>query len=258
MRARIKSFSEYIGEQSISEGLKYHINNDISITESVYRPGSPGHIKLLSEARSLFESGALKLSSVDSGLFEATDLGLTGIYNGLEVPLDLPIEDDFIAEVKKKPEQKVVCAEGRSSNMSFAKDKAMASLRSSKDFQPEDIADETVTQEGSVFVYKIYCKPKQITESEYKGRDVELNRPMRGGSKKYVVYVKNPSTGNVKKIQFGDPGLSAKVSNPKARKSFAARHRCAEKKDKTKAGYWACRINRYAHLWGGKTYPGFW
>jgi hypothetical protein len=257
MRTRIKSFSEYVGEQSISEGLKYHINNDISITESVYRPGSPGHIKLLSEARSLFKSGSLKLSLIDSGLFEATDLGLTDIYNGREVPLDLPIEDDFIVEVEKS-EQKVVCAEGKSSDMSLAKKKAMASLRSSKDFQSSDIADEAVTQEEGVFVYKIYCKPKQITESEYKGRDVELNRPMRGGSKKYVVYVKNPSTGNVKKIQFGDPGLSAKVSNPKARKSFAARHKCAEKKDRTKAGYWACRINKYAHLWGGKTYPGYW
>lgn len=89
-------------------------------------------------------------------------------------------------------------------------------------------------------------------------KNPKLNYPTRGGSKKYVVYVRNQQTGNIKKIQFGDPGLNAKVSNPKARKSFAARHRCAEKKDRTKAGYWACRINRYAHLWGGKTYPGFW
>lgn len=87
---------------------------------------------------------------------------------------------------------------------------------------------------------------------------VKLGRPMRGGSKKYYVHVRNPKTGNIMKIEFGDPGLSAKVSNPKARKSFAARHRCHEKKDRTKAGYWACRINRYAHLWGGKIYPGFW
>jgi hypothetical protein len=72
--------------------------------------------------------------------------------------------------------------------------------------------------------------------------------------------VLNPKTGKVKLISFGDVhgGLTAKVSNPKARKSFAARHRCAEKTDRTTAGYWACRINRYAHLWGGKTYPGFW
>ena len=102
--------------------------------------------------------------------------------------------------------------------------------------------------------------PEEIYEAEYHGKKVELNKPKRGGSKKYHVYVKNPKTGKVKKIAFGDVhgGLTAKVSNPDARRSFAARHNCKDKKDKTKAGYWACRVNRYAHLWGGKTYPGYW
>jgi len=98
-------------------------------------------------------------------------------------------------------------------------------------------------------------------EAEYHGKEVKLNYPMRGGAtKKYQVYVKNPKTGKVKKIAFGDVhgGLTAKVSDPKSRKSFAARHQCHLKKDKTKAGYWACRINKYGHLWSGKTYPGFW
>jgi len=100
----------------------------------------------------------------------------------------------------------------------------------------------------------------EMNEAEYKGREVELNHPMRGGTKKYHVYVKNPKTKKVKKIAFGDVhgGLTAKVSNADARKNFAARHNCKDKKDKTKAGYWACRINRYGHLWGGKTYPGYW
>jgi hypothetical protein len=97
-----------------------------------------------------------------------------------------------------------------------------------------------------------------VLEAEYRGKEVELNKPKRGGSKKFVVYVKNPKTGKILKIQFGDPGMTSKVSDPKARKSFAARHRCKDKKDRTKAGYWSCRINRYAHLWGGKTYPGYW
>jgi hypothetical protein len=101
---------------------------------------------------------------------------------------------------------------------------------------------------------------EELNEAEYKGKEVKLNYPMRGGTKKYYVYVKNPKTGNVKKIAFGDVhgGLTAKVSNPEARKSFAARHKCSTKKDKTKAGYWACRINKYGHLFGGKTYPGYW
>jgi len=99
-----------------------------------------------------------------------------------------------------------------------------------------------------------------INEAEYKGKEVKLNYPMRGGSKKYYVYVKNPKTGKVKKISFGDVhgGLTAKVSDPKARKAFAARHNCDMKKDKTKAGYWACRINKFGHLWNGQTYPGYW
>ena len=101
---------------------------------------------------------------------------------------------------------------------------------------------------------------EELNEAEYKGKEVKLNHPMRGGTKKYHVYVKNPKTGKVKKISFGDVhgGLTAKVSNAEARKSFAARHKCSTKKDKTKAGYWACRINKYGHLWGGKTYPGYW
>ena len=103
---------------------------------------------------------------------------------------------------------------------------------------------------------------EELNEAEYKGKKVKLNYPMRntGSGKKYYVYVKNPKTGKVKKISFGDVkgGLTAKVSDPEARKSFAARHKCSTKKDKTKAGYFACRLTKYGHLFGGKTYPGYW
>lgn len=114
--------------------------------------------------------------------------------------------------------------------------------------------------EGKEVLLDFPMEDEEINEAEYKGRNVQIGKPMRGGTKKYHVYVKNPKTGNIKKIAFGDVhgGQTAKVSNPKARKSFAARHQCSKKKDKTKAGYWACRINRYGHLWGGKTYPGYW
>lgn len=115
---------------------------------------------------------------------------------------------------------------------------------------------------GEVVRLEVPYIVEPINEAEYKGRKVELGKPMRntGGGKKYVVYVKNPSTGKVKKISFGDVkgGLTAKVSNPEARRKFASRHNCKAKKDRMTAGYWACRINRYAHLWGGKTYGGYW
>ena len=103
---------------------------------------------------------------------------------------------------------------------------------------------------------------EELNEAEYHGKEVKLNHPMRnnGSGKKYYVYVKNPKTNKVKKISFGDVkgGLTAKVSDPKARKSFAARHKCDMKKDKTTAGYFACRLTKYGHLFGGKTYPGYW
>lgn len=114
--------------------------------------------------------------------------------------------------------------------------------------------------EGKEVLLDLPFMEEELNEAEYKGRKVKLGYPMRGGTKKYHVYVKNPKTGKIKKLAFGDVhgGQTAKVSNPKARASFAARHQCAKKKDRTKAGYWACRINRYGHLWGGKTYPGYW
>lgn len=81
--------------------------------------------------------------------------------------------------------------------------------------------------------------------------DVELNKPKRGGAKKYYVYVRDPNTGNVKKVQWGDTtGLTAKINDPEARKSFAARHNCDQKKDRTKPGYWACNMPRYAKQLG--------
>src|SRR6056300_1249425 len=88
----------------------------------------------------------------------------------------------------------------------------------------------------------------EMDEAEYQGRKVKLGKPMRGDVKKFKVYVKDPKTGNVKKVNFGHGGTSAKrktmrirKSNPKARKSFRARHNCANPGPKTKARYWSCR-----------------
>jgi hypothetical protein len=82
---------------------------------------------------------------------------------------------------------------------------------------------------------------EDLGEAEYQGRDVQLNKPTRGGSKKFYVYVKDPKSGNVRKISFGDPNMKIKKSNPDRRRSFRARHKCATAKDKTSARYWACR-----------------
>jgi hypothetical protein len=93
-----------------------------------------------------------------------------------------------------------------------------------------------------------------LNEAEYQGKKVEIGKPKRGGSKKFYVYVKNPKTGKVKKVSFGAKAgggnLAVKLKDPKARKAFADRHNCDQKNDKTKAGYWSCRLPRYAKLLG--------
>ena len=93
-------------------------------------------------------------------------------------------------------------------------------------------------------------------------KEPELNKPKRSsGDKKHVVYVRNPQTGNIKKIQFGDEkgGLTSKINDRDAARSFAARHNCDTKTDKLSPGYWACRLPKYAKslgLKGGGSY--FW
>jgi hypothetical protein len=101
------------------------------------------------------------------------------------------------------------------------------------------------------YVYETETEEDILTEAKHRGKNVKLGKPFRtpGGPKKFAVYVKSKS-GGVKKVTFGDPGLKVKNSNKKAAKSFRARHRCSEKKDRTTAGYWSCSIGRYAKQLG--------
>jgi len=83
-----------------------------------------------------------------------------------------------------------------------------------------------------------------IDEAEYHGREVSLGKPSAGDVKKYKVYVKDKKTGNVKKVNFGDPNMEIRRDNPKARKSFRARHGCGTPRasNRTKAAYWSCKM----------------
>lgn len=97
---------------------------------------------------------------------------------------------------------------------------------------------------------------------EYEGEEVpldiplredknpELNKPKRGGPAKFFVYVRNPKTDKINKVTFGQPGMPVDIDDPKARKSFAARHKCDTRNDKTKASYWSCRLPYYAKQLG--------
>jgi len=124
------------------------------------------------------------------------------------------------------------------------------------EYEPFPEEDEMTFEDDDAF-YEAFGElgfPEDETElfdAEYRGRKVPLNKPMRGDVKKFKVYVKDPKTGNVKKVNFGHGGSSARKagqktmkirkSNPKARKSFRARHNCANPGPKTKARYWSCR-----------------
>ena len=179
----------------ISEGLRYHIENGVSLQENVFRIGSKKYLQLFAEARMLLEWGNISLDENSKFLIENTDIGKFGIYEGEKVPLDLPRLNEWDLEESKKKKKK----------------------------------------------------------------DPPIGKPKRGGSKAYYVYVRDPKTKNVKKVSFGSGGLRAKIKNPKARKAFAARHDCKNKKDRTKASYWSCNLPRYAPALGlGPKMNTFW
>jgi len=101
------------------------------------------------------------------------------------------------------------------------------------------------------FIYEVETEEDILSEAKHRGKNVKLNKPFRtpGGPKKFAVYVKS-KTGGVKKVTFGDPNLRVKNANKKAAKSFRARHKCDQKKDRTTAGYWSCSVGRYAKQLG--------
>jgi hypothetical protein len=171
----------------ISEALQYHIENNLSLTDNVFRVYSKGYFDLVNEVRNLWSQGKIHLNEedrmmVESNLGERIKIGEEIVY------LDAPFEID---------------------------------------------EDEV------------------LEEAKHRGKNVKLGKPFRtpGGSKKFAVYVKSKN-GGVKKVTFGDPKLKVRNRNKGAAKSFRARHRCDQKKDRTTAGYWSCNVGRYAKQLG--------
>ena len=109
----------------------------------------------------------------------------------------------------------------------------------------ESIEDFEVTYEDDDKFYEDYGvmwynEDEVVDEAEYQGRKVKLGKPMKGDVKKFKVYVKNPK-GNVVKVNFGQKGVKIKKDNPARRRSFRARHNCANPGPRHKARYWSCR-----------------
>ena len=187
---------DIINEAQVSRELWYHVKNNISLEECVFRYGSPKYFTLINEARMLSYEEDIEFDNQTRALLE-TDLGKFGTYKGEEVALDFPMINQEVLEEKKKAKKK---------------------------------------------------------------KTPPLGKPKRGGPKAYYVYVRDPKTKRIKKVTFGSGGLRAKINNPKARKAFAARHRCSQAKDRTTARYWSCRLPRYAKQLGlsVKNPGGFW
>lgn len=180
----------------VSESLQYHIQENLSLTENVFRVYSKKYFELVNEVRELYNDGKIQLNEEDVEIV-STDLGEKVVLeDGSEVYLDAPFIEEVVTE--------------------------------------EDV--------------------ERLTEALHRGKQVKLNKPFRtpGGPKKFAVYVKSPG-GNVKKVTFGYPGLRVRNANKKAAKSFRARHKCDQKKDRTTAGYWACNVGRYAKQLGLKS-----
>ena len=129
-----------------------------------------------------------------------------------------------------------------------------------EEFINTDIGKKGIYEGEEVWLDILYEEEEElINEAEYQGKKVQLNKPKRGGSKKFYVYTK--CGDRVRKISFGAKSgggtLAVKLRDPKARKAFADRHNCPQKNDKCSAGYWACRLPRYAkslRLSGGGTW----
>ena len=108
----------------------------------------------------------------------------------------------------------------------------------------EDIIEETYDGDDFFLEYGVMWfneDDDELDEAEYQGRKVKLGKPMRGDVKKFKVYVRDPKTKNVKKVNFGDPNMKITKSNPARRRSFRARHNCDNPGPRTKARYWSCR-----------------
>jgi hypothetical protein len=208
--------------------LQYHLDNKLTLSECVYRYSSDSFIQLFAEARQALRDGKITLNDQDLLLLETTDIGEYGMYEGQKVPLDLPMIDEVDYD----------SLEDEIANNEFGMDYDQLGPNE-KEWVDDEVAN--------------------LNEGEYRGKDVPLNKPKRGGSKKFYVYTKNKK-GNVVKVSFGGTtGLNVKIDEPGARSSFAARHQCDKKKDKTKPGYWACNIGRYwKSLGGSRNFSGYW
>lgn len=111
----------------------------------------------------------------------------------------------------------------------------------------EDITESTHLEEGGnacgACLLEYLSNEGYVMEAvKHRGKKVKLGKPTLGDVKKYKVFVRDPDTGNVVKVNFGDPNMEIRRDDPKRRKSFRARHKCHLAKDRTTPRYWSCKF----------------
>ena len=259
-------------KQILSENLQYHVHNKLPLTENTFRYGSNSFINLWAEARALYLREIIHVNDDDKEILTETDLGNYGMYEGKKIPLDLPmlnenvsietLKDEFEKEFNVRTSlignQKLIILD---KGVLYKFDEMVEFIESNGFKVNTDLSsiEYEIDDDRARYPFIIFSKNSINEAKNKKKKDPPIGKPKRGGSKAYYVYVRDPRTKKVKKISFGSGGLKAKINNPKARKAFAARHKCSTKTDKTKAGYWSCRLPRYAKLLGLKSsFSGFW
>jgi uncharacterized cupin superfamily protein len=302
-----------------SKELKYHLDNNISLSENIFRIYSESYFNLINEVRRLYNENLIALNDEDSWIVES-DLGKKVILeSGDEVYLDAPmyeeengeetelrerlnLDDDHTLRIIKKIgsiRYFSVTYDGitklflmgnvyKISFITWDKDFKVAGISHFKKFLDLDFdyfvfmsknephffkknldkidtdaidsfgRESFIFRESPVeereFDSEVFKNEDSITEAIHRGKKVKLGSPFRtpGGPKKFAVYVKTPK-GTVKKVTFGDPNLRVKNANKGRAKSFRARHKCDQKKDRTTAGYWSCNVGRYSKKLGLKS-----
>ena len=170
-------------------------------------------------------------------MIKLTDILHEMQWNGYDVPLHTVIGDPRISAFKQI-EETAPCWDGYHQYGMKEKDGKQVPNCVPVDENSDDVVDFCPKCMIEVLQGK---HPEQLGEAEYHGHKVSLGKPMRGDVKKFKVFVKDPSTGNIKKVNFGDKTMRIKKYIPARRKSFRARHKCATAKDRTSARYWSCR-----------------
>ena len=255
----MKSFKEYLSESEYyltnpveGDEIAFNLKEDTLVESYVIESNDDRVVVAADQAMiDIFESFGYEVEEICNECYESTCE--CGDQSGEKIMVTA-LEDEDEDEDDRYPAYNAILnriiMQHPTLLAQYGPDKVMDAAREEAMFYGD--ADELGTSDISALVKRVEqslehnydareLAETDMEEAKYQGREVPLNKPMKGDVKKSKVYVKDPKTGNIKKVNFGDKKMRIKKSNPKRRKSFRARHNCANPGPKTKARYWSCR-----------------